>query len=782
MTATCLALGWMLCCQVPPEPNALPSNSFPAFEETAPAAEPAGHEPPLRIEIPAEPPVSPPRTFEQTSPAPPRRQPAQQAGAPHNDDFTAPAGSETEPQHAAEPVPQVKADALLLELFQGPLPQEISGRQMSLEEVLSQTAPGRTRVTAVVAYWKLVARLAEVFQRQDELRQLANLHPRQAAALQAAADDLHAAVLAVQVAQLELARDMALSPGAPLPLPLNVPHAGVYRTRFEEVFRRRTPHPQAHLFHRTIPLRYQALGKRAEAVQAAQDDLEAVEELLGEDPRWGEQAVAARLELGRQQRAVLDALYLYNRAIAEYALPIAGNSHAVSTLVAMLIKPGPTLPRFEVASHPQPFGSQRLPLPQPTASLEEAEQTGRRIVRKMPPSPVLHKKFGEPTLAPPQEETQDPAKPAPATASEPTPAPPEPGGESSIFAPGTSGAAPAPSSTTPSGEPGSRQAEWAPRSNRVQERPLVPVNQPDAAVEPAQFEQEVPQQPVRGTAFTRSQPPPQEFGGQAAGDYAGLGGLAPGRQVAELVSLFHWDRDEQKGDAVTLAEALASAAPPSRPAVVRTYWQAREYAAQLQVLTEVANRWSTLQPALLEQRNTAAGPRDMLAWRVQWLSAQADAVECQANLLAARFYLTHLLGKPLAGAWAVPVTVPHAGGYQTRLAEAEATLPADQLQHLGTLDGRIQGTQQRLKELARQVIASESQRAGLWQAFPRGQVGLGELIHHSRQQLEATVQFLAELTDYNRTIADYVFAVAPPTTSAQQMVQALVFAAGEQEP
>jgi len=317
------------------------------------------------------------------------------ANRERSSDPAAHADVELAPPEARDLAGEWLAD-LQSEIQEEPLP----GQPWSLVALLERAAGTRTEVAATVAYWKLAAAAAEVTQRQREhhrLRALTEQAQADPALAQATAEALLAyreARLHVRLAQLELAQFVRLAPREALPLPADLPLTGVYRTRFEEIFRQRIPPKSAIVMQQTIPLRFEVLQLRTRAVRAAQDDLEALVELVPQGHAGWANLLAAERELGRQQRALLEAVQQYNEDIATYALPLAGESAPAELLASMLIKPGPRTgaPQEHAPGGIEGHDFQEDRLPQPTRDMprEVSQQVETRLERLASrPSPAV---------------------------------------------------------------------------------------------------------------------------------------------------------------------------------------------------------------------------------------------------------------------------------------------------------------------------------------------------------------------------------------------------------
>ncbi len=200
------------------------------------------------------------------------------------------------------------------------------------------------RLAITHAYWRLTSLLAEhslCAAEHEHLRQL-QVRPNDTTLLRTAQVSAEASLRAAEVAVVAAQYDLAEAAGLPgqesLPLPVDLPHVGPYRTNFEIVAARQVLPPRSRLIDRMLPIRRQSIDVWASAVQAAEDAAQAINEAYQE----GATDLATVLEytalLGRRQRSFMTSVCDYNHDIADYAIAVAGPEIAGPALVAMLIK------------------------------------------------------------------------------------------------------------------------------------------------------------------------------------------------------------------------------------------------------------------------------------------------------------------------------------------------------------------------------------------------------------------------------------------------------------
>ena len=320
----------------------------------------------------------------------------------------------------------------------------IAGQPVTLLEAIATSGGGHPRRLQLVrAYWTLAEAVARYRCRWDVRQRLAALQPRSGDSLrlQAARADAEAAMVAswaeVIQAQHALAELMGLPNEAPLPLPVNRPHVGSYRTYFEELFRG-TPAPwRLRVINELLPLRKRQIEARAEAVRSSAQVAEgssksyvagqrSLYELVADFQRWTDHRLAFFA-------AVAD----YNRQIAEYALAVANPAAAPEALVAMLIKVpagvphrAPPLGQNERDSDVLPAGGFRRALPAPHAKRSPAEVEQA--------NPLRADTAGQPTLAPLRQQIPlQKMAPEPATGDSPEQPSQSPAPDSSAAQPGS---------------------------------------------------------------------------------------------------------------------------------------------------------------------------------------------------------------------------------------------------------------------------------------------------------------------------------------------------------
>jgi hypothetical protein len=224
----------------------------------------------------------------------------------------------------------------------------LEGRPVSLADVLSRVGNPGQRLEVAALYWKLALALADYYWAFDESLQLGALpgsknaldSPRLAAAQAAAQARMFEAKAAAVTAQQQLA-DAIGQPAQPLPLTVEQPLVGPYRTEFDAIFAGRVAPGRSRAIHRALPHWREAIDLRTAAVQAAGSSVVPAEESYGQGKATVETVLVAHRELAQQRRAFLNAVREYNAEIVEYASYVAGPATSVATLVSMLTRSKP---------------------------------------------------------------------------------------------------------------------------------------------------------------------------------------------------------------------------------------------------------------------------------------------------------------------------------------------------------------------------------------------------------------------------------------------------------
>jgi hypothetical protein len=258
------------------------------------------------------------------------------------------------------------------------------------------------------------------------------------------------------------------------------------------------------------------------------------------------------------------------------------------------------------------------------------------------------------------------------------------------------------------------------------------------------------------------------------GYYTNLVSLPPARRAQDLVEVLYTAPIENREQAtvVSLADCLASVTTPEHAYVVEAYWSAAEQAARLTAWSVAAERLDALGQAVLRMSDSPAKTAAMLRVRSTRLAADAERLAARAALEAERAELTDAVHRPLNQPWLLPQTVPHGGGYQTKV----EALPASYSQspRVRKLAGNVDVLHETLQHRAEAVVQSEAATEALLQEFSSGRATSHTVTAAVRRQTRETEALLNVTTRYNLAIAGYALAVLPQGTPRDTLVGALV--------
>jgi hypothetical protein len=641
-----------------------------------------------------------------------------------------------------------------------------------LLEALGASTDRARQLEIIHAYWRLAAAVGEYRSQFDAAQRWRRLEPRadDVAALRTersrATESLRNAELKAQRTQQTLMEAAHLSPSGPPPLPSDPPHAGSYRTYFDEVYAMQNVPARARLINRTLPLRRKGIDARAMAVQAAEDAMETAVDAY-RDGTGDLAAVASCLARTVEQRAAMVwDVCQYNHEIADYALSVAAAHATPRTLVAMLILSGTegegVSRELDNLTSPHALPARQSAVTQSSAVEPAAWITP--VPEGRPESGAGLPGAGQPTLAPPRP-TLAPPKSSVLPAG-PAPAPPKPVAEADK-------AAPAPSSSAKGGDrqPGEERREPGSQGPRV--RP----DRPGAAEKSGVAEKDAVKDPFSAPRMVQ-RPTGSEGQTSAAASsaamYPALISVPAGARVKHLSTALHWNRSlpQDAGRPAELEECLRGLSGPDRRSVIDAYWIARQRAAEYQVLVGQAELIEQIVPLALEHRRQPTGALDMLRLHTARLACEADMAGAQVDLLQSLFELTRRTGRALDGPWVVPATAPHAGQYLLKLdAQRPEVVKQPAMQRLAAA---VPALSDALREQAAAVVEADSVRAATTTAYQLSGRNIDQLLTTVRSQTVETFAFLQMLTAYNQAIAEYALTVLPSAISGEQLVQTLV--------
>jgi hypothetical protein len=623
-----------------------------------------------------------------------------------------------------------------------PAGTKLSGRGVSLIEALAFAADGPRQLEVTHAYWQLSAMAAEHQLRQQQAEALTAFQARPGdeailrTARAAASAALDEAALAVIEAQHELAQRALLPTSDPLPLAADRPHVGSYRTRFAEIFAGRPAPPRGQLLDRTLPLRREAIDRRAEAVRAADAAFATTQKAYLVGQAGLEVVLSSMTQWGYQRQQLIRAVADYNHEIAEYVVSVVARPGNPASLVAMLIKTplSPANPTtLDTAWGPGNPGRNRPTLAPPRDAVRQAAAQ----------EPIV-----EPRRSPTRAADDLGATPASGPFGVAPPLVPIEGDKPS---------------TVPPSEP-----KWTPPE--LPKLKVIPT-EPEPSQKPTPT---ITNKPIVAPAAKPAIQPSDNTSGASvapSGLYPALVGATPAAQAKQLAAVLHGTRDmsSDAGQSATLADCLRMQPQGDRRELIAAYWQTRTRAAERQAIAQQAKLLDDVATLLGE-----APPRSPAGLRLEAArrATAANLIEARAGLLASQFELTRLAGRPLEGGWLLPSTVPHADAYLLKL-DSPSRESADSWS-ARRREALIPPLGETVRRRALAVVEADEARTEAVAQFQGGAAPLDRVLECTFQQTDQTLSFLQMLCNYNRAIADYVATTLPENIPADQLAAALV--------
>lgn len=247
----------------------------------------------------------------------------------------------------------------------------------------------------------------------------------------------------------------------------------------------------------------------------------------------------------------------------------------------------------------------------------------------------------------------------------------------------------------------------------------------------------------------------------------------PGPKLTQLVAqrlTTAVDAESPTAEPLGLAAFLGRALGVERPAALAAYWRLAEQIARRRVFAR--------QLALLQSLQTTASLADDPAGKARLaseiISLEADLSDADVQLENAQAEANRVLGGGVEAKPVLTISLPHAGRYQTRLDVQPANISANrQVRRAATL---IEAIHPALMGHATAIVATEQARAVEAQAVGRSGGQLETALDTARQERLKSLALLQRLTDYNLAIGEYVVAVLPANTPADQLAKSLVLA------
>ena len=201
--------------------------------------------------------------------------------------------------------------------------------------------------------------------------------------------------------------------------------------------------------------------------------------------------------------------------------------------------------------------------------------------------------------------------------------------------------------------------------------------------------------------------------------------------------------------------------------MIEAYWQARQRAAEYQVVLSQAELVDDLFVLLSREDR-----RGLLRLRSAKLTTAAAVHEAHATLVEAQFELARRIGRESDTQWPIPDTTPHSGPYLLKLGEQPRKLVESW--PLRRLAATIPVLTESMRGRATAVVEADHARTAAAASYEGDSRSLERILAGISRQTDETFAFLQVLTDYNRAIAEYALAVLPADASAERLMAALV--------
>ncbi|MDZ4780238.1 MAG: hypothetical protein SGJ19_08300 [Planctomycetia bacterium] len=635
--------------------------------------------------------------------------------------LTSQAGHLSQPSAAtARPTPQdLAAEAVRL-----PAPKAAKYREVSLTEVLTAASrdPGQ-RLQVVQAYWRLWQAFADQVIAQtmiDQIQPVARAAKAGTvdgtlldAELASAQAGLEAAEVAIRTAQVELCALLGWNATGSMPRPLDPPHVGIYHSHFEKIYARRAPTERARLIHQTLPIYREAIAAHGVARQAADDVV--VEQVAGYTAPTPQIAVESLInawqQRARQQQVLCRVTWEYNNLIAEYAVPLAGQSMETPKLVGMLIRSSTSTAtrrsrdRAEVTS---PYDSEVAPAGynQPIGTVETSEPE---------PEPIEWEASNAETTQPAYQDYGNEFEVAPAAAEQFEDSAAESVRELEGAVEGAvDEAAGAASEAAPVEDLfGRDQASQRTAARHVVAKPVV--------------------KPMTNAVFAKFTAP----------------NAAP-RAVIETI-FTRTKVVDQNETSVNLRQCLGSTSPTLHGELLDAYAEAWRAATVYQAYVDAAAQLQAAKTALMARLNDGGAAADMLVVRAAETANAAAMIEAEAAIWESTLAL---------GTVALPRT---AGGRALPSQDAPVWAAAAGLPQAKALNARAQS-----------LVMMDKARTQATQEYAAGGSSIGLTLQAVRRQNEETQDFAATVADAARESGRAILAQLPPHANVDTVRQALL--------
>jgi hypothetical protein len=711
---------------------------------------------------------------------------------------------------------RLRPPELVVEAVTLPSGSAVTGQPLTLVQALSASPDRRLQLAITHAYWQAVEAAAKYnyhVKLMDRLGRLPSGASEQAAlqaAHSAATAQLREAEISAGSAQHELAALMQLPGEAALPLPVDRPHVGAYRTNFQSLFAARPAPDRARIIDRTLPIRRMAIDQRAIAVQAAKDALEAAIDACQANQCGLASVISASDRLIGQQIAFVETVCRYNHDIAEYAMVVAAPGATPQLIAGFMIKTttgSGQSPGVNWDGGVRPAGLQETE--SAPANWNESGQPavaprgvqGASPIPTVPPatkwesSPALKK--NQPGMVPLTDipAAREKITPTPAGSrslpaggkNQPTLAPKRVESKTNVLRgtrdQGQGESAPQQSDTIPDAEDEYRPVPLEnkepakirhdsgdPFMRRVQkvDSNMVEVTEDTTPANMAERQD-------ASTDYTTESTAPAALQADASTAlYPALVDAKPAERAKQLALALHWDRSlpEGTGRPMTLEECLSRQIGGDRRPAIEAFWNARQCAAEYQAVSQELEFLDSLVPLVLERREKPQCAAEMLFLHAARQNAKTQLFEANAQLIEAQFELalrTQSAGESL---WPLPTTAPHAGQYRLNLeTQSPALRNSWPMRRLAAV---IPEYGESVQQRAASVVTADTARAKAFESYITDRLPIEEVLDDVTRQTLQTHAFLQVLTDYNCSIAQYALSVLPADAQPSRIAAALV--------
>ncbi len=263
---------------------------------------------------------------------------------PNGPRSTATQTNATQPLSSSASDGTLLAKEILLDALADTRATSLKGTRIPMLRVLEGNRDRDQQRAGVKAYWRAALSVADLHHATDEVDLLAGLSApvsvladsQLRAVRSAALARKREALLAAVASQYDLAEQIRWS-NDNLPLPSDRPVVGRYKTRFAEMFVRRTPPSGIRRINDMLPHYLHLIHARASAVESSRELLYSSVDSYQSGQLALSEVLRAFSGLRDQRISFLAAVRDYNAMISDYALTVVGPSVSRHDLVSTLV-------------------------------------------------------------------------------------------------------------------------------------------------------------------------------------------------------------------------------------------------------------------------------------------------------------------------------------------------------------------------------------------------------------------------------------------------------------